>query len=69
MRFFKNSNDEKKTALTMHDRATDTPRPLYILRWNGWMATGGTFWPLVYMSESRWYCDLAESMGSVAECC
>lgn len=54
MRFLRNSNDEKKTALTAHDRPMDTPRPRYMLRLKNWILTGSTFCPLEYMSELRW---------------
>lgn len=54
MRFFKTSKDEKKTALTAHDRAIETPRPRYMLRRNHWIFTGSTFSPLEYVRELRW---------------
>src|SRR6187549_3291434 len=61
-----NSKDEKKMALTAHERTIETPRPRYMCRLkNSIFGEGSTFWPLEYMSELRWYTLLAESIGSV----
>ena len=54
IRFFRNSNDEKKTALTAQDRPIETPKPRYMLRWKNSILTGSTFCPLEYMRELRW---------------
>jgi hypothetical protein len=65
-RFLTNSNDEKKMALTRHERLMETPRPRYMWRLkNSILGAGSTFSPRECRSEFLWYMLLAESMGSM----
>lgn len=54
MRFLMNSKDEKKMALTTHERLMDTPKPRYMSFLKKVILTGSTFSPLQYKSEFRW---------------
>jgi hypothetical protein len=67
MLFLINSKDEKKMALTAHDRDMETARPRYMFRLKKSIFGRGTFWPREYMSEFFWYMLFALSMGSVLQ--
>ena len=65
IRFLTNSKDEKKMALTRHERLMETPRPRYMWRLkNSILGAGSTVSPREWRSEFRWYMLFAESMGS-----
>ena len=52
--FLKNSNAEKKIALTMQDRLTETPTPLYILLLKNWIWGAGLVCPTSCVRQFLW---------------
>lgn len=63
--FFINSKLLKKIMLIMHDRATETPRPLYDANSKNRMRGRTTCSPGAALSKDFWYTVLATSMGYI----